>query len=802
MAETQVTGRQIKDKSVFDLDIDLTQAPVHPTLISSDRLVIVDPTDGNIKTSTYANLLTGLDAVYLRLSGGTVSGNLVVSGTTTLNAVTKVGTAMIPNLNADFLDGQHGSYYSAASHSHNLTDGIFDGNGLLYAPYAVQATYALAPAVGMFYTAASLPNGKGQLHYSGQIVVSSIKAYQLIYSEYMAYIGSADIFGTDEIGFYVGAGDQVIASMFTDLGYDYYNYANGAMSFDSYNSLFAFSGRIEAPRYKSVIGNGTAPIEVISLTVCTNLNADLLDGLHASSFAASGHTHAYEPIITAGTTAQYWRGDKTWQTMPAFPSVSASTNQILYMSGTNIVGSSNLLFKASTGDFCAGLYAQVGGGNSFAMGTNAVAYADAAIAIGYGSDSEGNNSICIGASSNTNADFCVVIGVESTSNANNGIAIGRNAVADNAGDITLGSTLWSNKTTIFGAINFPSIVTNGFLKILAGEVYVDAVGSGTVTSVSLSMPSIFTVSGSPVTTSGTLTAVLASQTKNYVLAAPQFTNGVPAFRALTADDMPDLSAMYDNYYSWGVKLDSGSQFNILKYGAAGYSNYYNGINFIAGTGVTLTASSVAGGALGITIDSSATVSGNEFTMIGRNTTGYGVYSELTPSLIMRLISNNSGSDQCSFFDASGVWSRRDSFVTTGASNVTYTGQTLTDITGLAIVLGANSTYEYEAMLSVQTSAVTTGIQYAIAYTAGYSQFSGQIIGSVNTSYSRGNVLAINTASSTFMTTSNQSGQILIKGYIKTSGIGGTLSIKHLKVTSGTSTVLPYSYFRVNLISTQ
>lgn len=30
----------------------------------------------------------------------------------------------------------------------------------------------------------------------------------------------------------------------------------------------------------------------------------------------SAHTHNYEPIITAGTAGQYWRGDKTWQTTP------------------------------------------------------------------------------------------------------------------------------------------------------------------------------------------------------------------------------------------------------------------------------------------------------------------------------------------------------------------------------------------------------------------------------------------------------------------------------------------------------
>ena len=69
-------------------------------------------------------------------------------------------------------------------------------------------------------------------------------------------------------------------------------------------------------------------------------------------------------------------------------------------------------------------------------------------------------------------------------------------------------------------------------------------GTGTVTSVALSLPNIFSVSGSPVTTSGTLTGSLASQTANRVFAAPNGSNGTPSFRALVADDLPDLSSVY------------------------------------------------------------------------------------------------------------------------------------------------------------------------------------------------------------------------------------------------------------------
>jgi hypothetical protein len=64
-------------------------------------------------------------------------------------------------------------------------------------------------------------------------------------------------------------------------------------------------------------------------------------------------------------------------------------------------------------------------------------------------------------------------------------------------------------------------------------------GTGTVTSVGLAMPSIFNVTGSPITIAGTLTASLANQNANVVFAGP--TNGAaaaPTFRALVNADVP------------------------------------------------------------------------------------------------------------------------------------------------------------------------------------------------------------------------------------------------------------------------
>jgi hypothetical protein len=67
--------------------------------------------------------------------------------------------------------------------------------------------------------------------------------------------------------------------------------------------------------------------------------------------------------------------------------------------------------------------------------------------------------------------------------------------------------------------------------------------AGTVTSVALTAPAIFTVGGSPITTSGTLAIALANQNANLVWAGPGTAPAAaPTFRALVAADIPNLDA--------------------------------------------------------------------------------------------------------------------------------------------------------------------------------------------------------------------------------------------------------------------
>ncbi len=81
-------------------------------------------------------------------------------------------------------------------------------------------------------------------------------------------------------------------------------------------------------------------------------------------------------------------------------------------------------------------------------------------------------------------------------------------------------------------------------KSLITYIPTSGAGSGTVTSVAMTVPSgVFTILGSPITSSGTLQVGLVNQLANTVWCGP--TSGaesVPTFRLLVSDDIPNLNA--------------------------------------------------------------------------------------------------------------------------------------------------------------------------------------------------------------------------------------------------------------------
>lgn len=129
-------------------------------------------------------------------------------------------------------------------------------------------------------------------------------------------------------------------------------------------------------------------------------------------------------------------------------------------------------------------------------------------------------------------------------------------------------------------------------------------GLGTVTSVGLSMPPQFAVSGSPITTSGTLSAAWNNQTANTVLAGP--TSGgatAPSFRALVAADFPSgivlgTANQIVSTYSAGTYTESLANPTVFPGGATFNGDVqfskFKALALVIDQGATLPASPVKG----------------------------------------------------------------------------------------------------------------------------------------------------------------------------------------------------------------
>jgi len=167
-------------------------------------------------------------------------------------------------------------------------------------------------------------------------------------------------------------------------------------------------------------------------------------------------------------------------------------------------------------------------------------------------------------------------------------------------------------TIIAGAItptsvNGVSAATMAFLDATSSvQTQLNAKGVGSVTSVALTVPSILSVSGSPITTSGTLAVTLANQTANTGLMGPTTGSAAaPTFRSLVAADIPaiaesgvtnlttDLSTLTTNVAAklplaggtlTGNLLFTDNLYDIGASGATRPRNVYAGTSFIGPAG--------------------------------------------------------------------------------------------------------------------------------------------------------------------------------------------------------------------------
>jgi hypothetical protein len=100
---------------------------------------------------------------------------------------------------------------------------------------------------------------------------------------------------------------------------------------------------------------------------------------------------------------------------------------------------------------------------------------------------------------------------------------------------------WGEIQTTPSSVPAPSLPDAGKVPAVnaGGTAYelITVAGTGTVTSVTLTVPSIFAVTGSPITTTGTFGVTLSTQAANLVWAGPATgADAAPTFRALVAAD--------------------------------------------------------------------------------------------------------------------------------------------------------------------------------------------------------------------------------------------------------------------------
>lgn len=145
-------------------------------------------------------------------------------------------------------------------------------------------------------------------------------------------------------------------------------------------------------------------------------------------------------------------------------------------------------------------------------------------------------------------------GTEASYTAGTGISVSNNTITNTSPDQTVNLT-GVGATSVTGT--YPNFTITS----------TDNNSGGSVTSVGLSLPSIFSVTNSPVTTSGTLTGSLATQSANTILAGP--TTGVaatPTFRTLVSTDIPSGSG---NYIQNGTSAQTSASFNVDGSGTVG-----------------------------------------------------------------------------------------------------------------------------------------------------------------------------------------------------------------------------------------
>ncbi len=265
-----------------------------------------------------------------------------------------------------------------------------------------------------------------------------------------------------------------------------------------------------------------------------------------------------EDAITASTSDSYYRGDKTFQVLDtsvvpengAFYFTDARAREALSVTGAP------LTYDEVTGEFGISQSDIVTDGYLSSVDWNI--FNEKQSAIGYIPLDPSNN----------------LSDIEDSEESRDNLGLGALSVLSSVDDFNWSGARLSVANGGTGEATANDAL-NAFLPLQPGNsgkfLLTDGSNTswasgnvGTVTSVDLSLPGIFTVLGSPLTSSGTLSASLNNQNQNLIFASPDGTSGEPAFRSIVVGDLP-VSIPNANLENSSITFaigDSGSDFTI------------------------------------------------------------------------------------------------------------------------------------------------------------------------------------------------------------------------------------------------
>lgn len=347
-----------------------------------------------------------------------------------------------------------------------------------------------------------------------------------------------------------------------------------------------------------------------------------------------------------------------------------------------------------------------------------------------------------------------------------------------------------------------NITISGVMN-LAGQMALTinstASGANGVTSVGLALPtSVFSISNSPITTTGTLTGAFISQNAGKVFAAPSTSDGIPTFRALDINHLPTgitgTTVAFGNHLHTGVyalaahthtlasltdvTITSIAANEILKWNGTRWINNTLAEAGISAVGHTHTYDNYVSWELQVAGASFDVTSGNYINF------GSGVRGAL---LTWDATYHKVEVSALRWYD-----------VAPRQYSTTSTIATTSD--GFSVYLDDAGVYEIEVVLDAQVSNNTGGAKFNI-YSSMTPTFVGHVMGvATSNSVTSYKIDSLSATYGLFLLDANGKGQIIIKGvYTATTG-GHAVAVLFQKVGSGTIYINAGSFIRAVKIS--